>query len=300
MSGKKKLQKELKQPDKFQTQVFEFSDWASENKQKIKMVIYPLIAVAVLIFAFEAFKSQQTQTRRSGLAKIDMQYTSEDEAAQKKRTKIQEKITELTKKETEVKLADSKNKSAKKKEEKKADDKKAEDKKVAVAKVDLIKIAADKKALQDQLKDIKSDHAKSQEMYLKYFSKYVSYAEGWSAGLKASNIQIEMKQYKEAAENVNKILKNAGELDFYNVQVRMLYVSILEELSRFDDALVELEVLVKVAKEEQQPGLLLSKGRIQILKDMKTDAYATFEGLIAKHGSSREATKAKTIMALWN
>jgi predicted negative regulator of RcsB-dependent stress response len=293
VTGNKQAQKELKRPDKFQIELMQIADWiAKHRKQLLNFALLPIASIIAVGLTYQKVQEHRTETRADELSKIDVVFEKENEAADKQRKLIQEKMAKLVE---APKPAGGEANSP----EKVANPEEAASKPVAVV-LDPKAVEAETKKFEAELKLIKPDHTESLVSYQKYFDANASNPEGWRAGMRAVNIQVELRKYSDAALTAERLLKQALALDFYQVQVRMLYVSILEELDRYDDALKELDLLTKLADEALQPKVLLTKGRIEILKNNKTAAHTTFEGLIAKHAASAEAQKAKTIMALWN
>jgi hypothetical protein len=299
VTGKKQIQKELKQPDKFQIELMHVADWiAMHRKQLLMYAVLPIASIVIVGLTFQKIQEHRTDVRLQELSKIDVIFDKENETAEKKKSEIQEKIAKILDKqqpagETAKKADNSANPAA-------SAANPAEAAKAPVEPLDPKVAEAEKKKLETEMKSIKADHGESLVGYQKFFDANPSNPEGWRAGMRAVNIQVEGRKYQEAAIIAERLLKQALALDFYQVQVRLLYVSILEELDRFDDALKEIEILAKLGDDSIQPKILLTKGRIEILKNSKAEAHTTFEGLIAKHGSSAEAQKAKSIMALWN
>ncbi|MEZ4741767.1 MAG: tetratricopeptide repeat protein [Bdellovibrionota bacterium] len=285
MSEHKRIQKELKQPDQFQTRALKVMGWMQKNPKTINIALGSIVVVFTTIIAVQAFRTNQKDARRTELTKIDLEYNAEDKIARDKRSDLQKKIQELLKKETKPEIDKSESNDASQQKEEI---------------VDVKKIADERKLLQEKLEKIESDHSKSKELYIKFFDKHPSQPEGWIAGIKAVQIMLEKKDYSDANDKITAILKHATGSKFYQIQLRVLHVSILEELGEFDAALKEVETLEKTVDEDYKPKLLLTKGRIQILKSQKKEAFATLQGLVDKYGSSVEASTAKTIMALWN
>jgi hypothetical protein len=285
MINNKQQQKELKQPDQFQQEAYKFSDWLVKNKQIVKRTLIPIAILVVGFIGYSEFSKYQADGRRAELAKVDIAYNSEMEVAQKLRTKVQEELSDLSQKKLLAETSEKIKNTTKKKN---------------TAKVDTKALATKIEAAEKKLADIKATHTESKAQYLKFFSANKNNAQGWRAGVRFVQISLEGKKIAPVVPVLKEILSQAKGISFYQVQIRMLYVSVLEEQAKYVDALAELSQLTKLADKDLQPQVLLTKGRIQILQNNKTEAYVTFKGLIAKHASSREAGKAKTIMALWN
>jgi tetratricopeptide (TPR) repeat protein len=288
VTGNKNLHKELKRPDLFQVEVARLGDWIV--KYRNSLLTYGLAPILILVVAgigYQKVQEHRTEARITELSNVDVIYEKELANADKQRKEIQDKISKLDKK---VKPAVAGNDKGQAQADGKAADGGDDDK----------AMQADKDKLIAEIKAVKADHKESLAAYEKFYANNHGNPEGWRSAAKAVSIYLENKNYTAAAGLAESVLKESPSLDFYKVQFRLLYVSILEELDRYDDALAQIEPLVKTADETIMPKVLLSKGRLQILKNAKSDAKATFDSLIAKHGNSTEAQKAKSILALWN
>ena len=150
----------------------------------------------------------------------------------------------------------------------------------------------------EQIDTLTADHKASHSQYLEFFQKYTSKPEGWRAGLFAARIFLDEKKLTEAADILAKILSHSLGVDFYQVQVRMMYMGVLEDLKRYEEALQEAETLLRIATDEFIPRALLVKGRLQFFSGLKEEAAQTFDLIISSHGATPEARQAQAVKAL--
>lgn len=264
MSEHKKRIQNLKRPDAFQKKFFHYLDWCRKHPDIIVKIAIPVVLLISIAIAWLYLLDHNREKRNAELAQIDSIYEDESKKADDKRREISKEIAKLQ-------------------EDK---DKKSENE----SKV---------KELEASLKAIKADRKDSLPKYLDYLKSYSSYSEGWRAGMNAVNIYLENADYKKAEEILADILAKADKNDFYQIQVRALYISVLEELSEFDKAAEQADLLLKSADEEQLPRALFVKGRVQLLSGKKDAAFETFDKVINEHNASTEAQKAKAIKALF-
>ena len=87
-------------------------------------------------------------------------------------------------------------------------------------------------------------------------------------------------------------------IDFYQVQVRLMYVAMLEELKKFDDAIAQLEIVQPLASEELHARILLTKARLQMEAGKNDEAKKTLDIIITTQASTPEARQAIALKAL--
>jgi predicted negative regulator of RcsB-dependent stress response len=116
----------------------------------------------------------------------------------------------------------------------------------------------------------------------------------------AAKLYIDSEKYQEAKPLLEEVLAKSKAAPFYQVQARFALVGVAEELGDFDRALEETLALEKLVDKEMLPKVLLTRGRLQMLKNAKDDAKATFAQLIEAHGTTPEAQKARSIQGLLN
>lgn len=269
MSNIKVNQKELKAPDQFQTRMLHVIYML--DRYKIHLI---LVAVAVVLvvggwFGFVHYQDTQAEKRLSALAEVEDVFAKEAEVVDGKQAEISKKISEL---ELVAKKGQKDAKLDPQTEKKKAE-------------------------LEKEMAAIKPNHEKSLKEYQAFYEKFKNEKEGWVAGLKAASILIDMKKFEPARDLVAKIMKSSLKNPFYQVQTRMLYISIQEELGDYKSAISEADVLLGLVGDEEKPKVLLMKGRLQYFNGAKEDASSTFATIIEKHASSPEA---KTAQAMQN
>lgn len=271
----KEMKKKIKKPDLFQLEVTNILDFIIKNKKQITMVVAPVVLIAVIGVIWQQLQMSQAESRREALAMIDKAFADENSAVEKQRAEIQKEITALRAEETKLKT----------------NPKKGDELKKVTVKID---------SLTKKSEGLKADHTKSTKDYAEYFAKYKDTSEGWLAGVKLSSEYIKEKKFKEAASVLEYVLSKSVSIDFYQKQVRLMYVSVLEELGDFDKASKEVALLLEQSDDKLKPRVLLRKGVLEVLSKNKAEAQKTFSELIEKFASSAEAQKAKSMKALWN
>lgn len=161
---------------------------------------------------------------------------------------------------------------------------------------------AEKASLQAQADAIKPDHQGSRAQFEAFAKdqKYADTPEGWHAGMTAAKLYMDDEKFAEARPLLESVLARSKDSPFYQVQARLAFVGLLEETGDFDKALEETGTLEKIVDKELLPRVLLTRGRLQMLKNAKEDAKTTFAHLIETHGTTPEAQKARSIQGLLN
>jgi predicted negative regulator of RcsB-dependent stress response len=278
-SASKEHLKSLKQPDQFQVKAMALMDFLLKNTK----VMAGIVAVAALVvggvYAARVFSNKARDGRLEELGKVQVVYEAEQKKAQTAREAIQKQI--------EAVEAKAKPAAAVKPGEPAAP---PSDPKVQAEIDDLTKKA----------EAVKADHTESAQKFAEFFKKNDSNAEGWMAGLQAARLDVDLGKPAEAQPLLEQVLDKSKGNQFYQVQARLALISVLEDAGNYDKALAEVDTLDKLVDKEMKPRVLLAKGRIQMLKNQKTEAKATFNSLIEQHGTSPEAQKARSIEALLN
>ena len=275
MVSEKKRKQQLKAPDQFQKRAFDFADWCAANQVQIVIGLVAVLLIVAANLSWRFYQRKQGESRREELSLIDEVFNKELEAAGKKSQALQAELTSI----------DSKLKELAKTNADTAESSELADKKAA---------------LQKSIADIKPSHDETAKKYLSYFQQNSGTPEGLRAGLAALNTMTQSEKYKEASELAKDILAHAdSDLDFYHFQVRLMYVSLLEEQGLYTDALAEVDNLMKHANDDEVPKVLLAKARLEILAEKKAEASATLDKLINEHNSSPEAQKAKAMKYIW-
>ena len=157
---------------------------------------------------------------------------------------------------------------------------------------------AKKEALEAKMLELKADHSASQKQYETYFAKHDGTVEGTAAGLRLSGILLADKRLADARKIVEKVLTRTVGHPFYDVHARLLYIGILEDLNDLDTAVAQVDKLKKAATGEMQPLALLAIGRLYAMRNAKDEARTAFQEIIDKHGTSREAERARGLIAI--
>ena len=118
--------------------------------------------------------------------------------------------------------------------------------------------------------------------------------------MSAIGIALVDKQRDTAQELLTKLLTNSTKNDFYQVQARLLYIKLLEEQGKVEQALTETEQIYRLAPDDFKPETLLIKARLLLAQQQTSAARAVCEEIIKDFADSRAATKAKAIKVLLN
>lgn len=259
----KKTEKQLKRPDAFQTSMYRAAKWLKASRQQVLLVLIPMVGLILLAGGWQYYRYLDTQKRRAQLAKISTASADEEKAFNKKQNELREEIRKL---EAEV--------------PKDAPKDAPHPKKAA--------IDAKKKELDGMV----LNHDKTLELYLAFFNSNQKNPEGWRAGIAAANDYIAKKKLAEAAPILETILANSLGTDFYQVQVRFMYMAILEDLKKYQEALAESEKLMALASEDLQPKVLLFQARLQKSLGKREESLKTLDLVIKNHSSTPEAREA--------
>ncbi len=265
----KKTEKLLKRPDAFQSSVMKGINWFRAERQRVVFVAVPVVLILILGAGFQYYRLNQSEARKNKLGEISKVFAKEEKDLAKKKAQIREDLRKLEASSKDPKAAEA-------------------------AGSNTAAIAAKKLELQA----LTEDHQGSLAKYEQFFQANVRNSEGWRAGMAAVGILIKDKKLESASVILKSILDNAMGIDFYQVQARLMYVAILEDLKKFDEAIAQLNIAQPLAAEDLQPRILLTKARLEIQVGKKDEAQKTLDALIADHASSPEARQAIGIKAL--
>ena len=271
----KKTEKLLKRPDAFQASIFRAFAWFNAQRQRLILVIVPVVLVILAAAGFQYYQRWNGAQRKNKLSEIEKAFASEDKALSKKKAQLREAIR---------KMEDP-----------------AQDKKDATAVKDAPKDASTLaliEAKKKELADLNADHKDSLAQFTAFFQANESNSEGWRAGMSAVGTLVKDKKFEAASPILKTILERSIGIDFYQVQVRFMYIAILEELKKFDDALAQVTIVQPLASEDLQARILLTKARLEIQAGKKEEANKTLDTLITTQAASPEARQALAIKAL--
>ena len=267
----KQVNKQLKRPDSFQIAAYRGMQWFQDNLLLVGKIIAPFIIAGLLFLGWQLFSYYTAQQRRTELGKIDISY---DEEAQKKAESRE--ILEKSAEELKASLEKPENAAAPNHE----------------------KLKADLALKEAEVEKIKVEPAAFVEKYKKFYETNKSHVEGWRAALSAMQLLIEDKKIKEASDLAGDMLPRVQKEYFYKTSVRMLYIGLLEEQGRFDDALKEAEAVFAYASEDLKPKILLMEGRLYLDKKDVANANKMFEKVINDFNASPEAQKARGFQSI--
>lgn len=271
MTGQKTKDQALKRPDNFQDQVLTAINFMTSNKQRVLMMMAPLLIVASGVYATFLWTQKKSETRRAELAKILTLHSDEESTVAKKREEIQKQIEPLRSSKTDK-----------------------DGKKSTTSPENLATITK----LEKQIADLKPDHTKSMADFKRFYDTNSDTVEGWMAGLKWASNQLQESQPGDARKVVEQVAKASASNKFYQMNSRFILIGLMEDAGEFDAALKECEILIKIASDDAMPSVLLTKARIQFFKKSFDEAKTSLKEILEKHSSSPEATKARGLMAI--
>ena len=281
MVSEKKRTQQLKQPDEFQKKTYRLISWLSANKMTVMGILVPALLLAAGAFSWNYIQKMHGEERRERLAKIDLLHNQQKESAEKEMGQRSSRLASL-KRELE-KLRQDLN----------------SDKPSEGAAGKLEELEKREQALRDEIAAHEPDLTEAFDKYLTMYREFKDKPEGWRAGLSAAQIQISKKDYLKASELLKDILSHSKPIPFYQFQVRMMYMELLAEQEKFQEALAEKEALLRYAEGANLPQALLLTGRLELLSGNKEQAIATFDKILNEHNTSQEAGKARAIRSLW-
>jgi predicted negative regulator of RcsB-dependent stress response len=261
----KKTEKLLKKPDAFQTFIFHAANWIKVQERTLILAILPISALILAGGGWQYYRYYQRDQLKHQLAEIEKIFSKEEKEAGKLRNKIREDVQKLESEKDAAKKAANK------------------------ALID---------AKNKEMENINADHKDSLAKYIAFFHAHEKDAEGWRAGLTAVSILTKAKNFEESSAILNKILQHSMGIEFYQVQVRLMYIGIMEDLKKYDEGLAEIEKLLPLASDEILPRVLLTKARFQMEAGKREEGVKTLDGIISSHSSSPEARQAIAIKAL--
>jgi predicted negative regulator of RcsB-dependent stress response len=283
-SAHKEHIKSLKGPDQFQIKAMAFLDWGVKNVRVLAIAMAPVALIVAGVFAVRFVQQKRKDARVDELGKVQVVFDAEARQAGDARHAVQKQIEDV-----EAEIAKTAPPAAK--------DGKAPP---PAVKVDNAALTAKKDALLKQIAAIKPDHTESAAKFLAYFKAHDTFPEGWLAGMEAARVATEQEKFADARGLLEGIVAKAKTNAFYTTQARFALIGVLEELGDYDKGLAEAAELEKSVEADLKPKVLLAKGRLQMLKNAKADAKATFGAIIENHATSPEAQKARSLSALLN
>ena len=270
MTGHKQLEKTLKRPDDFQGYILSGIQFITANRRTVLLMLSPVIAVAVIGYAVFAWMNHKSAARRADLAGVLAIQAEEQTNLNKTREDLQKQIEELR----AVKPG-------------------ADGKKTELSAETLTNITN----LEKQSADLKPDATKSTAAFKKFYDEHPDSVEGWMAGLTWASSQLRDNKVADARPVIEAIVKGSTSNKFYQMNARFMLIGILEDAGDFDAAIKECDVLVGLATDDAKPAILLTKGRLQYFKKAFPEARASLNEIVDKHGSTPEATRARSLMA---
>ncbi len=272
--GTKKEIKKIKQPDAFQDRLLASFDWLSSYRsQALKLgALLAIALVATVVWRY--WEKQQYNKSVRSLGLIDEQLFRQQRGLQEKQLDQYKEMSELM---TAMGKLDSKAKDYKTKKSQWEE-----------------KLQEMQKGLQEE----PSFHEVANS-YESFARENISNVLGLRAGVQAAQLMIKMKDFKKARTILEEVLAKAPKtLDFYQVQVRAMYISLLDELGEADKALSEAKLLTQGAPEYLKSSALFVQGRALMHNNKSDDAKKVFHQIMKEHSGSKEASRARAFYNL--
>lgn len=283
MSDKHIDPKELRRPDLFQQQMIKLLSWVEKNIKTLLLLLAPLLLIVVAFFTWNYVGERNAETQRNELSSIDLLYDNEEEGVSKQREEVQKQIEQLMQSNpAALNPAMLGEKTAKAKIDPKAEKEKE-------AKI---------KDLEEKYRAIKADHSVSLAKFEEYSRKNSNHPTGWRAGLKAATILVEQKEYVKAIDLLTPVLEKAQN-PVYQVQGRIYLASLLEETSKVDEAISQLDkVLAQKPQSEVASKVLFTKARMLSQTGKAEEASRVFDEVVNSYASTPEAEKARAARSM--
>ncbi len=270
MTKKKNLdRKKLVAPDAFERGSANAVNWMKKNMILLSVLAVAAVVLVSVFFGSRYMKDSNNSKLRTELSAIDALNAEEVDGIKDQRDNLIKKVSDQTAEIAKIKKAN------------------ATDPKIAT-------LEASKKSLEKQLKDLLPDHSGSLQKYVDFYNSNKASPAGLMAGVQAAKIHVQKKDYASATPILNHVVENGGDFPFFDIQIRLYLVSLLEEQGEFKQAISKIDaVLKKPLHEDIMPLLLLTKGRLQIFDNDRENAVSTLNKIIKDHSKSYEASQAK-------
>ena len=288
--SRKEFMKQMKGPDEYQKFASRILKWMNDNTMMVWAAVAPVFVIAVGLFVWDWYAAKQESELVNSLGEVSQMYRDENKKAQDERDKLNEKITDIDKKIAAIEkpqddVKDPKDPKAPKKAKAK---KLTSDEKQKIA-----SFKAEKSKIEQQMQDIKADHAASQAEFLTFYKKHSETPQGWVANMQAVAIYLEQKKLDDARKLLAELLDKSKTSEFYQTHARIIYINLLKDSSAYDEALKQVAALEKIADDKLKPVALLSKAHIMNLKGQKDEALKVLDIIQQDHANTPEADQAR-------
>jgi predicted negative regulator of RcsB-dependent stress response len=267
--SRKEFQKSMKSPDSFQTIMARVLVWSDKNKRIIIMTCIPIVLMLAGWSGWDYWQQEQDKKLTESLGEVEILFQNELATSQKVIAAFKEQVASL-----DEKLAGAKKSGAKK------------------------SLNEQKKKIEQQIKSVKSEHSKSLQQFVVFFTTNKSKPQGWVAGFRAAGIHIESRSFKDARAVLEDLKDAASSNPFYNSLATITLVNVTEELGDLDAALQYCDSLILTVDDKMMAKILFSKARILMSMNKKEEAEKVIAELNEKFATSAEADKARTLKAL--
>jgi len=260
--------KTLDAPDAFQVQAYSVMDRLARNPKPLLAIGGVVLALLVGGYAFKYWNETKDEKLQNQIAEVDSLYDAEMKKYTEQREGLEKQREALVAKQPAAAAG------------------------LPPAETPEIKV------LNEQIKTLKPVHAESSAKYLEFYKAHPQSAEGLAAGLKHAAYIANNGDLDAARVQLNTIVADSKDEKIIRSQALSLLISIEIDKSEFDSALKHADELIAGVGSELQPKALLTKGQILFLKKDFPAAKTVLDKLVADHGTSPEAERARGLLAL--
>lgn len=271
-------QKDLRRPDRFQSAGLAILAKIMQNKQWMLGLVAGILGIVILLAAWSFWQHKVGGQRRDSLASIEKAYAGELKKADDQRQEIQTQLDKLEAADAPKDVAPG-----------------ADANSPPLNAESLMK----KLELESRIKQIKADHSDSLPKFREFFANNQTSPEGWLAGMRASSILIERREFPVAKEVLQGVMTASKGSAFYQIQSRMALVGLLEEEKDFDGAVKLIDEVLPLAQNDglKAQALWIKANALQ-LKGDKVACESVYKEIVEKYPTSRESGRAKAMISI--
>lgn len=279
MTRRKDQSREMTAPDEFQKRAVGFYSWMYTHQQKIYMGVAAVVLVCAIGVTVNYLVSQKRLRRLDDVSAIDVALEQEKQRLEEQKQSIQSELSAMR---TKLSAAQSA-----KPETKEfltpAQVKELEDK-IAAA-------SARRDGLVLNSRDIRQN-------YFEFYQANKGEETGRRAAVQAIMLDIETKDFDAAKKLAAELLAEKAKTPFYQVQVRLVYIGLLEQTGEGEQALAQARLLRDSADQDFLPrGLLVAAGVEKRFGDLER-ARNDLQRIQDEFPDSPEAVKAGALKSI--
>lgn len=273
MTVNKEQSRQMTAPDEFQKQAAGVYHWIFVHQQKLYVATAALVLVMAVGLTWNYFSTQRNLESLDKISLFDSELEAERDRLDKQKQSISNEIEKMSKK---VKAS----------EQLKNEDKQ----KLSGAEItDLkAKIASET----SRLDSLKLNSQAIRDKYVKFFEGYPKTDAGKRAAVQALMLDIDQKNYGQAVLLAEQVLVAKKVTPFYDVQIRSIYVGLLEQVEKTQQALEQARYLREFAGESFLPRALLVSAGVEIRHGDFKKGIEDLQRIEVEFPDSPEAVKA--------